>query len=156
MEARIATSAADATVVADGAIRAGCGNSAHAVGVRKQIYQEAQQDSALAGLKKPSLRTAPLGRTKVRATLLSLGRTMPGTNEQRLPQKGATFKLFQTSEGQIATPVKVRGKVWQQLYVRGRVRQSSRRMGQPARWLVIALHWHVSTWRPLDLPERWA
>jgi len=36
--------------------------------------------------------------------------------ETRQPQKTATFKLMQTSEGKLAQPVRQDGKVWQQIY----------------------------------------
>ena len=84
--------------------------------VRKQIYQEAKSEGVTRGLKRPSMRLQNENKTTVKATIYSMGRFLPGMKETRQPQKTATFKLMQTSEGKLTQPVRQDGKVWQQIY----------------------------------------
>jgi hypothetical protein len=87
--------------------------------LRKQILTSAKQDGSWNG-QRPSLRLeyAKNGKT-VKAAIYTLtsfnGTPHPMSTPQRLLQATATFKVAQTSEGKLATPVKVYGQTWQHL-----------------------------------------
>ncbi len=85
--------------------------------VRRQIYNEAKQEGILTGLKKPSLRlTYNKARTTVTASIFSIGRQWPTLQDARMLQKTATFTLNNLPDGTLASPKKVAGQVWQQIY----------------------------------------